>query len=556
MFHVRIRPDTDHSNAQAYSVSAETGDSSLHGAVMSQALTPLTLRSSLVCGAIVALVATVSACASNPVVNTTASSATPTANAKIPITTASAEAKSFYLQALSITDQLRAHDGRVLFEQAVAKDPTFAMAHYNLALVATTPKVFSEQMNAAVAQSATVTEGERLLILALQARANVDQAKSLLYTQQLAAKFPRDERAHMALGLAYFAQQDYEKAAAEFMQAIEIAPGFSPAYNMLGYSYRPLGKNEQAEAAYKEYIRLIPSDPNPYDSYAELLMKTGRFDESIAQYEKALSLDPHFSGSFTGIAADLMFKGQHDQAIAKTQRLYDTARDDGERRTALFTQAVTDVDAGKPEGALRRLETEYALDATIADTAAMSADAVAMGDVLLDSGNPDAARAKFALARDLIATSSQSAKVKADTKLADRYNMARVALARHERATAATEAVAYASGAQANHNAVRTRQAHELAGLIALDERNFDLAATELKQANQQDPFVLYALARAYQGTGDAAKARTLALAAANANILPTLPFVFIRRKALKMVESLRSLSGDLSGSPSHPTGR
>jgi len=492
-----------------------------------------------------------SGCTSNPIVTSTTSVGAAATNAKIPITAASADAKSLYLQALSITDQLRAHDGRVLFEQAVAKDPSFAMAHYNLALVATTPKVFSEQMNAAVALSSNVTEGERLLILALQARANVDQAKSLQYTEQLAAKFPRDERARTALGLAYFAQQDYEKAAVEFKQAIEIDPSFSPAYNMLGYSYRPLGKNDQAEAAYKEYIRLIPNDPNPYDSYAEFLMKTGRFDESIAQYEKALSLDPHFSGSFVGIAADHMFLGHHDEAIAKAQKLYDKAQDDGERRTALLTQTMVYVDAGQSERALQRLDAEYSLDATIADTVAMSADAVAMGDVLLDSGKPDAAGVKFALARDLIATSGQSANVKADTKLADLYNQARVALAKHDRPSSESDAAAYASGALAKHNALRIRQAHELAGLIALDELNFDLAVTELGQANQQDPFVLYALARAYQGIGDPLKTRTWALAAANANILPTLPFAFVRRKALKMVESLRSQSGDFFGSPS-----
>ena len=506
--------------------------------------------------AIGGLLTVLSGCAGNPNVTSTTSTGAAATNAKITITTASADAKSLYLQALSITDQLRAHDGRVLFEQAVAKDPAFAMAHYNLALVATTPKVFSEQMKAAVALSTNVTEGERLLILALQARANVDQAKSLQYTEQLAAKFPHDERARMALGLAYFAQQDYEKAAVEFKQAIEIDPGFSPAYNMLGYSYRPLGKNDQAEAAYKEYIRLIPNDPNPYDSYAELLMKTGRFDESIAQYEKALSIDPHFSGSFTGIAADRMFQGKYDEAIAKSQKLFDTARDDGERRTALLTQAMVYVDAGQSERALQRLDAEYALDATIADTAAMSADAVAMGDVLLDAGNADAARMKYTLARDLVAASSQSATVKADTKLADRYNMARVALAKNDRSTSETEAAAYASGALAKHNAVRTRQAHELAGLIALDERNFDLAVAEFKQANQQDPFVHYALARAYQGTGDATKAKAWALTAANANILPTLPFVFVRRKAAKMVESLRSQSSGPSSSPSYAKGR
>ena len=453
----------------------------MHGAVMPQQQMPRTLPSPIVWLATGALVGMLSGCGSLSVHTTPTSAGRVEASATIPITTASADARALYLQGRTITDQLRAHDGRALFEQAVAKDPTFAMAHYHLALSAPTPKVFSEQMNAAVAQSATVTDGERLLILSLQARANADPTTALRYTEQLAAKFPRDERARLALGLAYFGQQDYEKAVAEFRQAIEINSSFSPAYNMLGYAYRPLGKNEEAEAAYKEYIRLIPNDPNPYDSFAEFLMKTGRFDESIMQYEKALSIDPHFSASFAGIAADRMFKGQYDEAIATAQKLYDAARDDGDRRVALFTQAVADVDAGKTVKALQRLEAEYALDARIADTVAMSADAVALGDVLLDAGQPDAARAKFAQALALVMTSSQSANVKEDTKLADRYNLARVALATHDRATAQAGAAAFASGAHTRRNVVRIRQAHELAGLIALDEQKFVVAVTELR---------------------------------------------------------------------------
>ena len=483
-----------------------------------------------------ALLGLLNGCAAKPGGAKTVAAGTVERIDKVPITTTSAEAKALYLQARALTDQLRAHDGRVLFEQAVARDPSFAMAHYNLAVSAATPKGLSEEVNAAVALSATATEGERLLILALQARSNAEPAKALQYNEQLAAMFPRDERVHLGLGLAYFGQQDYEKAAAEFRQAIQIDSSYSPAYNMLGYAYRPLGRNAEAEAAYKGYIRLIPNDPNPYDSYAEFLMKAGRFDESIAAYEKALSIDPHFAGSFVGITADRMFKGQYAEAIAQAQKLYDSARDDGDRRQALFNQALADVDAGKTDKAVQRLDAEYTLDAGIADTAAMSADAVAVGDVLLDAGNPDAARARYALALSLVTTSGQSASVKEDAKLADRYNMARVALARHDLATAKADAEAYAIGAQAKHNVLRMRQAHELAGLIAIHDQKFDLAVTELGQANQQDPAVLFATARAYQGAGDAAKARTWAAAAANANTLPTLPYAFIRTKAKHMM--------------------
>jgi tetratricopeptide (TPR) repeat protein len=110
-----------------------------------------------------------------------------------------------------------------------------------------------------------------------------------------------------------------------------------------------------------------------------------------------------------------------------------------------------------------------------------------------------------------------------------------VALAKKDLATARSEAAEYMKGAEARRNSFRIRQAHELAGTIALEEKQFDQAITELGQANQQDPYVIYSTALAYQGKGDKSKAKELAWKAATANILPTLNYVFIRTDAKKI---------------------
>jgi tetratricopeptide (TPR) repeat protein len=456
----------------------------------------------------------------------------PANGAKIPTTTSSDEARTLFTQGRDLSEQLRNQDARLLFEQAAAKDSTFAMAHYNLALTAPTAKEFLQHLNHAVAHSAKASDGERLLILALQATSNADRPRSLQYAEEVVAKYPQDERAHANLGNAYIGRQQYDKAIVEFKKAIEINPGFSPAYNSLGYAYRPVGNDVEAEKAFKKYIELVPNDPNPYDSYAELLMKTGRFDESIEQYRKALSIDPKFGSSHIGIAADLMFKGQHDEAIAEAQKLYDAARDDGDRRTAMFAQVVTHVDAGKTGPALRRMEELYTLASRAADTAAMSGDANAIGDILLEAGRPDDARKRYDQALTLVTGSSAPAEVKEDATLADHYNKARVALAKNDLATAKTEAAEYLTGAEAKQNDFRVRQAHALGGMIAQKEKRFDDAITELGKANQQDAYVIYATAVAYQGKGDAAKAKELSQRAANANNLPTLNSAFVRMKA------------------------
>ena len=222
---------------------------------------------------------------------TDSAAATVANSGAISISTTSDGARKLYLEGRALSEQLRAHDGRKLYEQAAAKDPAFAMAHYQLAANAATAKDFFAHLKEAAALAARASEGERLMILALEAGGNANPTKALEYQKELVAKYPSDERARFLLGGAWFGQQEYVKAIEQYRKATQINPGYSPAYNLLGYAYRNVEQFPEAEAAFKKYIELIPGDPNPYDSYAELLMKTGRFDESIAQYRKALSVN-------------------------------------------------------------------------------------------------------------------------------------------------------------------------------------------------------------------------------------------------------------------------
>jgi tetratricopeptide (TPR) repeat protein len=455
--------------------------------------------------------------------------------ATIPLTSASDEAKALYMKGRALSDQLRNQDAHELFKQAAAKDSTFAMAHYYLALTSPTPKEAFQHMNRAVALSSKASEGERLLILQLQAGASADRPKALEYAQDVVAKYPRDARAHLILGNAYGARQQNDQAIAEYKKAIELDPTLANVYNMLGYTYRAVNDDSSAEQAFKKYIELMPNDPNPHDSYAELLMKMGRFDESIEHYRKALSLDSTFGSSRTGIAADLMYQGKPDAAIEEAQKLYDAARDDGDRRNALFAQVAAFVDAGKTTQALQRMQQHYELAAKAGDTLAMAADAASVGDILLNAGRAAESQKRYDQSASLVGASSAAAPVKEDVQLAQHYNKARVALATNDLAAAKTHAAEYMKGAEAKQNDFRVRQAHLVLGLIAVQEKRFDDAITELGKADQQDPNVIYQTALAYQGKGDTTKTRELAGKAANANILPTLDYAFIRAKAKRM---------------------
>ena len=463
-----------------------------------------------------------------------------TAAGKIPVTTASEEARNEFLQGRDKAERLLAQDSIQHFDKAISLDPNFALAELGRANASQTAKEFFDHLKKAVALADKAPEGERLLILATEAGANGNPVKQKEHLDKLVAAFPNDERAHFNLGGYYFGQQDFASAIQHYKKATELAPNYSPAYNILGYAYRQQGDYANAEQAFKKYIELIPGDPNPYDSYAELLLKMGKFDESIAQYRKALSIDPNFVASRNGIAADLLYQGKPEEAAAELQALGDKARSDGDRRTALFAMTVVQADGGKLDKALEEVEKQYALGEKISDVAAMTGDLQLKGNILAEMGKYDEAKAEFDRLLKMTEESTLSPEIKNNTRVFHHYNMVTVALGKKDLAAAKSEAEGFRKGAEDSKNPNQVKQAHELAGLIALAEKDYDKAIAELQQANQQNPQNLYRLSLAYQGKGDNAKAKEFATKAAGFNSLPQLNYAFVRTKAQKMASDIK----------------
>lgn len=453
---------------------------------------------------------------------------------KIAVTTTSEEARKEFLQGRDLQEKLLIQDSIQHYDKALSLDPNFALAELNRAQVSPTGKEFFDHLKKAVTLADKASNGEKLLILGNEAGANGNAAKQKELLEQLVAAYPNDERAHFNLGGYYFGQQDFAQAIEHYKKATEINPTYSGAFNILGYAYRQNNDNANAEVAFKKYTELIPNDPNPYDSLAELYLKMGRFDESIAQYRKALTIDPNFINSYQGIAAALMYQGKPDEAAAELQKLTDKARSDAERRTALFALTVVDVDSGKMDKALEEVEKQYTLGEKTNDVAGMTGDLQLKGNILLEMGKPDDAKAEFEKLVKMTDASTLSQEIKDNTKLFHHYNLARVALAKKDMATAKSEADAFSAGTASQKNPFQTKQSHELLGMIALEAKDYDAALTELQQANQQNPYDLYRTCQAYQGKGDMGKAKEFCNKAATFNSLPLMNLAFIRMKAAK----------------------
>jgi tetratricopeptide (TPR) repeat protein len=458
---------------------------------------------------------------------------------KIAVTTMSTEAKADFQKGRDLFEKLRQRESLQYFENAFAKDDKFAMAYYYHSLSNPTTKGFFEDMDKAMANIENVSEGERLIILALKSGIDGDQKAQEEHLKKLVALYPDDERAHGQLGQFYFGQQKYELAVDHLKRSTEISPDYSSSYNMLGYSYRNLENYNDAETAFKKYIQLIPDDPNPYDSYAEMLLKKGRYEESIVQYKKALEINPDFFASHMGVSNNLIFLKRYDEAQDNCNTCYDIAKNDGERRFALFTKAVAYVDEGNTDGAIEEIQKQFNLAKKIDDAGAMTGDLNIMGNILFEAGKYDEAKTKYDEALSIMNGSELAEEVKENTRRLYVYNMGRVVLMTGKTEDAKKLADDFSKRANNANSTFQIWLSHYLNGMIALKEDDYKKALGEFEKSNLQNPQTHYYMAMAYSKDGNVAEAKKCAEKCANFNALLSLNQAFVNNKAKEMLASL-----------------
>ena len=128
--------------------------------------------------------------------------------------------------------------------------------------------------------------------------------------------------------------------------------------------------------------------------------------------------------------------------------------------------------------------------------------------------------------------------VKDATHRNDLFEQGRVAVAKNDLATAKAKSAEYTSQVSNRKVPFELRQQHELAGMIALaDKQPAADAVKEFKQSNQQDPRIIYLTSLALDAAGDRAKAATLRTDVANFNEL-NFNYAYVRSKARKAVST------------------
>ncbi len=214
------------------------------------------------------------------------------------------------------------------------------------------------------------------------------------------------------------------------------------------------------------------------------------------------------------------------------QQFLEIASNDGQRRAAYNGMAVSYVDEGKYVLGLEMLQKQYDIAAAKNDFAAMSGDVNLMGNLLIEMGRYDDALVKFKETVTLQAKAeNNSAQLSDQARLNHQYDAGRVAAWSGDIAKAKEMLAAYQARAEAGQNRFQIWQAHQLAGIIALQEKNWDEAVAQLKQSNLQNPYNLYLIGEVYNAMGDADHSQEYFAKALNFNLVNNLQQAMARRR-------------------------
>ncbi|MCJ7802320.1 MAG: tetratricopeptide repeat protein, partial [Candidatus Marinimicrobia bacterium] len=209
------------------------------------------------------------------------------------------------------------------------------------------------------------------------------------------------------------------------------------------------------------------------------------------------------------------------------------SNDPGDLKRMHYAKAVANLDIGNFERAIKEINDNISISKSIDDDLAIGQDLRNLGVLYLMNGDYD----------DAIKYSEKSieyyekANISQDLKYYMRRQLFVIAgwVAYFEKDIDALKKYKdkYQSSAQKTMNPNEIRNVHELAGHINLLEENYINAIREYKQANQQNPIILYLIGTAYEELGDVDKTREIYESVAHFNSLNDMNFAYIRKTAL-----------------------
>jgi serine/threonine protein kinase/Tfp pilus assembly protein PilF len=188
--------------------------------------------------------------------------------------------------------------GIEFFQQAIAKDPRYALAYVGIA-----------DSFGSLGQFSFIPPKEAW------PRAKAAAKKALEIDPELA-------EAYASLGwISMYYDWDWQAAEKEFKQAIKRNPDYALAHIWYGYCLAIAGRMNESIDEMKKAQEMDPLEPLINGSLGWSLYMARRFDEALAQNQKVIEMDPTFSVIYWYQAGNYLAKKMYDEALASVQKL-------------------------------------------------------------------------------------------------------------------------------------------------------------------------------------------------------------------------------------------
>ena len=216
--------------------------------------------------------------------------------------TANPEAYELYLKGRFFWNKRSGVDLRKaieFFNQAIAKDPNYALAYAGLA------DSYLLLPNYGGAATADVVPPARAAV-----------TKALELDNSLA-------EAHASLGLLDTLDLRLERAITHLERAVQLKPNYATGHHWLGLGHLALGHFDQAIAEGKRAAELDPLSVIINADLAWTYASAHRLDEAEAQARKTLEIDPRFFLAHYYLGGVRQAKGQLTEAISEFRQAFD-----------------------------------------------------------------------------------------------------------------------------------------------------------------------------------------------------------------------------------------
>ncbi len=123
-------------------------------------------------------------------------------------------------------------------------------------------------------------------------------------------------------GLAYKRKGQWDRAIADYDEAIRLKPDFVFAFTNRGNAYYYKGQFDRAIADFSNAIRLNPGLAEAFGNRGNVYRKKGQFDRAIKDYNKAIGLNPGSAQIFADRGLTYEKKGELTQALRDFKRAH------------------------------------------------------------------------------------------------------------------------------------------------------------------------------------------------------------------------------------------